>query len=121
MSFDNLFRQLTDIRFQADKILKSEKIEEDMVQRFANYSNELKSSLIDLELNEDILLHVRDIEEIDSNYQAPMSLVPQAIAVISFGLTTKQYRKKQREAYFRENIKNIRDRYANIDFLLKES
>lgn len=120
MSFDNLFLQLKDIQFQADKILKSKKIEEEAVVRFANYSNTLKSNLIELELNEDLLMHVKDIEEIDQNLSPKLPIVTSILGALSFGAAAKQFRKSKREEYFRENIKNIRDRFANIDFLLKE-
>jgi hypothetical protein len=64
MSIDNLFRQLKDIQFQADKILKSKKIEEEAIERFADYSNSLKLNLIGLQLNEELAIHVEDIEAI---------------------------------------------------------
>ena len=105
MSFDNLFLQLRDVQFQADKILKSK---------------DLKESLIDLDLNEELLLHVSDIEEIDPDLNPKLPVVIVVLGALSFGAASKKYRKRKREEYFRENIKNIRDRFSNINFLLKD-
>lgn len=120
MSIDNLFRQLKDIQFQADKLLKSEKIEEEAIRKFANYSNELKSNLIDLDLNDELLLHVNDIEEINTELNPSPPMVTALMSALSFGAANKSYRRKKREAYFRENVKNIKERYVYIDLLLKE-
>ncbi|MEY3425548.1 MAG: hypothetical protein RL679_906 [Bacteroidota bacterium] len=120
MSFDNLFLQLRDVQFQADKILKSKDLEQESLERFAHYSKDLKESLIDLDLNEELLIHVSDIEEIDPDLNPKLPVVIAVLGALSFGAASKKYRKRKREEYFRENIKNIRDRFSNINFLLKD-
>ncbi len=120
MSIDNLFRQLKDIQFQADKILKSKKIEEEAIERFANYSNSLKSNLIDLQLNEELAIHVEDIETIDPQFGPKLPVLTTIIGALSFGVATKKYRAKKRESYFRSKVKNTKEQFAHIDFLLKE-
>jgi hypothetical protein len=120
MSIDNLFRQLTDIQFQADKILKAKKIEEDVIARFADYSNELKSGLIDLDLNEELSIHVNDIEPIDILVDPKPPIMVKLIGALSFGVASKKYRKRKREEYFRSLVKNTRDQYSCIRNLLHE-
>jgi hypothetical protein len=42
------------------------------------------------------------------------------IGALSFGVATKKYRAKKRESYFRLKVKNTKEQFAHIDFLLKE-
>lgn len=120
MRIDNLFLQLKDVQFQADKILKSKDLEQEALERFANYSKDLKESLIYLDLNEELLINVSDIEEIDPELNPKIPVVILVLGALSFGAASKKYRKRKREEYFRENIKRIRDRFSNINFLLKD-
>jgi hypothetical protein len=120
MSIDNLFRQLKDIQFQADKILKAKQIEDEAIAKFANYAQELKSSLINIEVNDDLALHVNDIEVVDPNYDPKPPIVVALVGALSFGIASKKYRRKKREEYFRNTVKNTKDQFSHIDFLLKE-
>lgn len=121
MSFDNLFQQLNDIQFQADKLLKSKQMKEKDVRIFAKYSNELKSSLINLKLDDELYIHVKDIEEITFDLRPKLPLVTTILGVLSFGKAVKKYRSRVKEEYYKENIRNIKKRFANIDKLLKEA
>ena len=120
MSIENLFLQLKDIQFQADKILKSKELEHEVVKKFAAYSKDLKISLIGIEVNEDLSIHLNDIEIIDTNYDPKPPIIIALIGALSFGVASKKYRRKKREAYFRKTVKNTKDQFAHIDFLLKE-
>lgn len=120
MSIDNLFRRLTDIQFQADKILKAKKIEDDVISRFADYSHELKTGLIDLELTDELSIHVNDIESIDVKVDPKQPVLVKLIGALSFGYASKNYRKRKREEYFREKVKNTKDQFVCIYSLLKE-
>jgi len=121
MSFDNLFRQLVDIQYQADKILKSKNIEEDAIEDFAKYSENLKSRLLSIELNEELTIHVNDIEPIDPKLNPKPPIVTTILGALSFGVATKRYRSKKRQEYFRENVMATKNQYSFIDTLLKES
>ena len=120
MSIDNLFRQLKDIQFQADKILKAKKIDDEKLARFAVYSISLKQDLIDLQLNEAVSIHVNDIENINVNFNPNLPAITSILGALSFGVVANKYRASRREKYFRENVKNIRDQFICIDHLLKE-
>lgn len=121
MSFDNLFRQLVDIQYQADKILKSKNIEETAIEDFAAYSESLKIRLLSIELNEELSIHVNDIEAIDPKLIPKPPLITAIIGALSFGVATKRYRSKKRQEYFRENVMATKNQYSYIDTLLKES
>lgn len=120
MSIDNLFRRLKDIQFQADKILKAKQIEDEAIAKFAAYSKDLKSSLIDIEVKDDLASCVNDIEVIDPNYDPKPPMVVSLVGALSFGVASRKYRKNKREEYFRNSVKNTKDLFAHIDFLLKE-
>lgn len=120
MSIDNLFRQLKDIQFQADKILKAKEVEDEAIAKFAAYSEELKSSLINIDVKDDLASCVNDIEVVDPNFDPKPPIVMTLVGAFSFGIASKKYRKKKREEYFRSTVKNTKDQFAHIDFLLKE-
>lgn len=94
MSFENLFRQLVDIQYQADKILKSKIIEEAAIEDFATYSKDLKLRLLTIELNEELSIHVNDIEAIDPKLNPKPPIVTTILGALSFGVATKRYRSK---------------------------
>ena len=120
MSIDNLFRQLKDIQYQADKILKYKDVEADAIASFAEYSKKLKHDLIEMQLNDELAVYVHDIAEIDPNHD-PKPLALTVIAgALSFGLATKKFRNRKRKEYFLENVRNTKDQFSHIDFLLKE-
>ncbi len=121
MSFENLFRQLVDIQYQADKILKSKIIEEAAIEDFATYSKDLKLRLLTIELNEELSIHVNDIEPIDPKLNPKPPIVTTILGALSFGVATKRYRSKKRQEYFRENVMATKNQYSFIDTLLKES
>lgn len=120
MSIDNLFRQLKDIQFQADKILKSKKVEDDAVVSFAEYSKKLKTDLMGMQPTEDLAIHVNDIQPLDPGYDPKPPVLTAFFGALSFGLATKKFKQRKREEYFRQNIRNTRDQFGHIDFLLKE-
>lgn len=120
MSIDNLFRQLTDIQFQANKILKAKKIDDKAIEKFADYSKTLKSDLMQLELNDELSIHVNDIETIDVNFNPELPPITALISTLSFGIAANKYRNSKRDEYFRENVRNTRDQFTCIDHLLKE-
>ena len=121
MSFENIFRQLVDIQYQADKILKSKIIEESAIKDFATYSKDLKLRLLTIELNEELSIHVNDIEAIDPKLNPKPPIVTTILGALSFGVATKRYRSKKRQEYFRENVMATKNQYSFIDTLLKES
>ncbi len=121
MSFENIFRQLIDIQYQADKILKSKIIEEDAIEDFVSYSEDLKSRLLSIDLNEELTIHVNDIEAIDPKLNPKPPIVTTILGALSFGFATKRYRNKKRQEYFRENLLASKNQFAFVDTLLKES
>jgi hypothetical protein len=120
MSIDNLFRQLKDIQFQADKILKSKRVEDQAITSFAEYSKKLKGDLIGMQPSEDLAIHVNDIEPIDPAYDPKPPFGTVVLGALSFGVATKKFKQRKREEYFRHNVRNTRDQFGHIDFLLKE-
>jgi hypothetical protein len=117
---DELFKQFSDIKFQADKLLKSDAADHDAVSRFAEQSEEIRHSLIEMQLNDGLLSLVHDIHEIDSDFQPKCSFGVKLLGVITFGVSKKGYIRKKRKAYFLFHIRNTRDQYIYLNLLLKE-
>lgn len=120
MGINNLFRQLKDIQYQADKILKSKLVEQEAITHFSEYTRSIKQSLIEMGLNEDLAIHVNDIEHIDPQYEPKVPVMTRISSALTFGYSAKKYRNKKREQYFRELVKDTKAKYHHIDFLLKE-
>jgi hypothetical protein len=117
---DDLFKQFADIKFQADKLLKSDAAEHDAVVRFAKYSEEIRQCLVDMQLDDELLLLVNDIHAIDPDYHPKCSFGVKFLGVLTFGISKRRYIQKKRKAYFLFHIRNIRDQYTYLNLLLKE-
>jgi hypothetical protein len=88
---------------------------------WSKYSKDLKLRLLTIELNEELSIHVNDIEPIDPKLNPKPPIVTTILGALSFGVATKRYRSKKRQEYFRENVMATKNQYSFIDTLLKES
>jgi hypothetical protein len=117
---DDLFKQLADIKFQADKLLKSDAVDHVAVARFAAYSEEIRGYLIEMQLSDELLLLVNDIHKIDPNFQPKCSFGVKLLGLLTFGISKKKYILSKQKAYFLVRIRNTRDQYTYLNHLLKE-
>ena len=120
MRIDDLFKQLTDIKFQADKLLKSDASDQVAVTRFAQYSEEIRHFLIEMQLSDELVLLVNDIHKIDPDFQPKCAFGVKFLGVLTFGISKKKYISRKRKAYFLVRIRNTRDQYTYLNLLLKE-
>jgi hypothetical protein len=117
---DDLFKHFADIKFQSDKILKSDAADHDAVSRFAKFSEEIRHCLMEMQLGDELLLLVTDIHAIDPNYQPKCSLGVKFLGFLTFGVSKRRFIHKKRKAYFLFHIRNTRDQYTYLNLLLKE-
>ena len=120
MRIDDLFKHFADIKFQADKLLKSDASDHNAVLRFAKQSEEIRHYLIEMPLSDELSLLVNDIHKIDSDFQPKCSIGVKLLGVITFGVSKKGFIRKKRKAYFLFHIRNTRDQYIYLNLLLKE-
>lgn len=120
MRIDDLFKQLTDIKFQADKLLKSNAADHDAVTRFAQYSEDIRHYLIEMQLSDELLLLVNDIQKIDPDFQPKCSFGVKFLGVLTFGISKKKYISRKQKAYFLVRIRNTRDQFIYLNLLMKE-
>lgn len=120
MRIDDLFKQLSDIKFQADKLLKSAAADHDAVTRFAQYSEDIRHYLIEMQLSDELLLLVNDIHHIDPEFQPKCSFGVRFLGVLTFGLSKKKYIARKKKEYFLHHIRTTRDQYIYLNLLLKE-
>ncbi len=120
MRIDDLFKQFTDIKFQADKLLKSDASDHDAVTRFAKQSEEIRHFLIEMQLGEELLLLVNDIHKINPDLDPKCSFSVKFLGVITFGVSKKRHIRNTRKAYFLFHIRNTRDQYVHLNLRLKE-
>jgi hypothetical protein len=117
---DELFKQFADIKFQADKLLKSECADHDAVKRFAVYAEEIRHFLIEMQLSEELLLLVNDIHKINPDVEPKCSFGVKFLGVLTFGISKRRFIQKKRKAYFLFHVRNTRDQYIYLNLLLKE-
>ena len=120
MRIDDLFKQFTDIKFQADKLLKSDAADYAAVSRFAKQSKEIRHSLIMMQLNDELLSLVHDIHEIDPDYLPKCSFGVKFLGLITFGVSKRRHIQKKRKDYFLFHLRNTRDQFIYLNLLLKE-
>ena len=120
MRIDDLFKQLTDIKFQADKLLKSNASDHVAVTRFAEYSEEIRHFLMEMQLSDELLLLVNDIHKIDPDFQPKCPFGVRILGVLTFGISRKKFTERKRKEYFLHHIRNTRDQYIYLNLLLKE-
>ncbi len=120
MRIDELFKQFSDIKFQADKLIKSDAADYDAVSRFAKQSEDIRHTLIKMQLSDELLLLVNDIHKIDSDFQPKCSFGVKLLGLITFGVSKRRYIRKKRKDYFLFYIRNTRDQYIYLNLLLKE-
>ena len=120
MRIDDLFKHFTDIKFQADKLLKSNAADHDAVSRFAKQSEEIRHYFIEMQLSDELLLLVNDIQKIDPDFEPKCSLGVKFLGVMTFGVSKRRFIQKKRKAYFLFHIRNTRDQYIYLNLLLKE-
>lgn len=120
MSINNLFLQLKDIQYQADKLLKSKRFAVENVKQFALNSVSLRKDLINLNLSDEVLIHAEDIEDVDLNYQPDPDIMTYFLGTLSFGIATKTFQDKKKEEYLRSHVLQTKNQFACIEHLLRE-
>lgn len=120
MKMNELFLQLKDIQFQADKLMKMDLIDGPSVVNFAAYSGRLKYQLSELNFGDGIDSQVEKLEVLNPNYIPPLSVRSKLTVLLTLGLLKKRIKRTKTQAYFRESIREARDCFTYVDLRLKE-
>ena len=114
----NIIRQITDIQNQAERLikLKSSLVE---IEKFADYSSEIKLFLIKYIDEDFILKHVHEIPDLNLHESdSKPGLFDLIIYSFNFGLGA--YSKERRKAdKALKTVRDIRGKYASLEFMLK--
>jgi hypothetical protein len=100
MTMDELFRELKDLDFKANKLLKSKVLDAEIVRQFNDQSLRLKQTLLELSPQDDVAAHVTEISEIDID-------------------GTPNLRKFKKQKYFKKLVSKTKNQWIAIEFLLK--
>ena len=119
MTMDELFRELKDLDFKANKLLKSKFLDTDAVRVYNDQSLKLRQTLLELSPQEDVENHVNEIKEIDVDGPPPMSGFAKFLGVITFGIYTANLRRFKKQKYFKKMVSKTKNQWIAIEFLLK--
>jgi hypothetical protein len=119
MTMDELFRELKDLDFKANKLLKSKVLDTDAVRVYNEQSLRLKQTLLDLTPQDEVANHVNEIKEIDVEGPPPMTGFAKFIGIITFGIYTSNLRRYKKQKYFKKMVSKTKNQWIAIEFLLK--
>ena len=119
MTMDELFRELKDLDFKANKLLKSKVLDAEVVRLFNEQSLRLKETLIELSPQDDVAAHVAEIVEIDIDGTPKISTLSSFLGIITFGIYTSNLRKFKKQKYFKKLVSKTKNQWIAIEFLLK--
>jgi len=120
MNINELFLQLKDIQFQADKLMKQDLLDKSSVVTFANYTNKLKVAMHDMGLATDLNNHLNLLNPVDAEFDPKLPVLTQVGGILTFGFSKKRAKRKRTQAYYKNCIRDTKDRFTYIDLRLRE-
>lgn len=119
MTMDELFRELKDLDFKANKLLKSKVLDTESVRVFNDQSLRLKQTLLELSSQDEVADHVAQIGAIDIDGPPPLSSLSKFLGVITFGIYTSNLKRYKKQKYFKKMVSQTKNQWIAIEFLLK--
>lgn len=104
MSIEELQKAFLDLDFQANRIAKLKNVDPEHLHRFNQRSEEVRTQLLQMQLNEGLNESLQALDPINENYQAAFTFGRKVLNVLSFGIHKKRYLPKKQEAYFRKEV-----------------
>ncbi len=115
---NSILRQVTDIQVQADRLIK-EKVSLEQIEQFGQYSDEIKTFLLNHIEDEFILNYINEIPNLDLSAESKTTGIIDLLAMFFGGIGGSYYREKRKIDSAKESIKDIRNKYASSEFMLK--
>jgi hypothetical protein len=121
MGINELYKVITDIDFQAKRLLKSKPISIDYLIQFDKLVEEVRPEIIKMELSDEINTSFKELERIDFELVPYLSFCQKIINVFLLGFYKKRVIFSKREIYFREEILRRKLSFQYIEMHLKEN
>ena len=117
-----VLRQIQDIQVQADRIINDRPGLENIYE-FGNYSKQIKEYLVAHVKDSMILDYVRQIPDLEERMDEPRvsTGILSVILFIIAGWFLWYFRERRRVELGQDIVRDIRGKYASIEFLLKNS
>jgi len=119
MTMDELFRELKDLDFKANKLLKSKSLDTETVRIYNDQSLRLQQTLLKLSSGDDVAIQVQKIKIIDVDGPPPMTDFDKFLGLITFGIYTANLRRYKKQKYFKKMVSKIKNQWITIEFSLK--
>jgi len=119
MTMDELFRELKDLDFKANKLLKSKFLDAEAVRIYNSQSLNLKVSLMELAPQDEVSNHLNEISEIDIDGPPSISDLAKFFGIITFGIYTSNLKRYKKQKYFKKLVSRTKNQWITIEFLLK--
>jgi len=116
----NVLRQIRDIQVQADRLIKN-KADLIEIENFAKYAYELRTYLTTHIKDEFILKYVNEVPILDLNEKSEINDIVRLLFRVFGGVfgAYSIYREQKKRSKALETIKNIKNKYASAEFMLK--
>lgn len=112
-----IYRQIVDIQAQAERLIKS-KADLNELELFSQYNHEIKSYLLSYIDDSFILNHVNEIPELNlEEIEENTTILSVLLGLFTGGRSILGNKIKSEKAL--EIVRNIRGKYASLEFLLK--
>jgi len=115
---NNILRQITDIQVQANRLIK-EKVDLEQISQFALYTDEMKSFLLQTIKDDFIQNHIAEIPNLNLDENTRPTGILILLSFIMGGAGNSYYHDKQKIDHAKKIIREIRNKYASIEFMLK--
>lgn len=109
MSLEALYRDFNDLNFRSLKVLRLEKIDNDIIKDYILFVGHLKSELTKWIEDSILLEKVEQIIVPDFNFEPKLNIGVNFLGFLSFKIYTKLYREKARLNYFKNLTKHNKD------------
>jgi hypothetical protein len=120
MGINELYKVLTDIDFQANRLLKSKPISMNFLIQFDKLVEEVRPEIVKMDLSDDINASFKELGRIDVQFDPKLNFSHKTMNILLFGFYKKRVKSKKRELYFREEILRRKLSFQHIETHLKE-
>lgn len=115
----NILRQIRDIQVQGDRLISNTDSFSE-IEDFIQYSEEIKSVLLEQVKDDFTLKHVASIPNFDSIETTGTNVLVATLGIFAGGIGA-YFREKQKVNNGLALVREIKDKYSSLEFLLKNN
>jgi hypothetical protein len=119
MSIDLLFRNIKEIQFKADKLLKVLPMNDEDLRTFSALSLQIRKDLLRMEAKDELASFVEELTVLNPDHTPELNAFEKLLGAITFRWWTNRSIRLRRERYFTETIRKSKVQFTHVEYLLK--